>query len=194
MTTVWLLIFGVMWSLRGAVAVALLLRGDLVSLSYGAFEVLALVFGLLNAITATRFDVRPLGLVVPTAYLLGAVLLPVSEGVGAFGIALLVAGFVLHNWALLILGRRWSVACVSWVSLCDVGPYAWVRHPQALSRILVLVAAATVVADLDSAVRVAACMMLVPLVVWLEEGFLREFAEYRSYEKRVPSALIPGLW
>lgn len=155
-------------------------------------EALALGFGVRNAWVAEKRDYRVVGLVVPLCYALGIGLLAgASVQSSAVATSLFVVAEAVSVWALLCLGTRFSVASSAWVSLCDRGPYRFVRHPQLLARCLIVVACTVPVGDW---VRLALCVALTVAVVLVEEGFLMEDGEYVGYSVRVPYRLIPGVF
>jgi len=178
----WLLFF--VWVL-GIVATATkgLLDGP-AWLVLAGLECLALWMSVCN-VSGSVFDKRAVGLILPLIYLGGvSVSGRVLEGVGLW---FYLAGCGCKFVSLVYLRDRFSIAGASWKSLVDSGPYRYIRHPQVLGRLLVVVG----VAPSWSWVFFLSSLALAQ--IWVEEGFLGQFAEYREYADRVPSRLIPGV-
>lgn len=158
-------------------------------------EGVSIVLGCINAVVAERRDERLLGLAVPAAYAAGILLLPHS---GNEFVALrwfVFCGAVsLSTWGLVCLRERFSLAASSWVSLCDGGPYRWIRHPQLAGRLLIVVAVAMSGVDAVGLVRLAGCVVLTLTVIEVEESMLRGVGPWVEYARRVAWRLCPGVW
>lgn len=158
-------------------------------------ELLALLFGIGNAFMARKRDESVGGLLVPALYCLG---LWAMNGVSFRGdilsASLLSLGAVLRLWALLNLGFRFSVAGSAWVSLCDTGPYRWLRHPQAAARLVSVLAVGIGVGTLADVGRVLFAFASAVAVVVVEESALTRWEEWRGYASRVTSRVCPGVW
>lgn len=114
------------------------------------------------------------------------------------GIALMWLGIVLRQWAVLTLGRYFTIV-VRVAADQDVvvrGPYRWVRHPSYTGLLLTLVGLGLA---LDNWLSVLALAVLptVGLVIRIrveEAALLSALGEsYREYAER-HRRLVPGLW
>lgn len=158
-------------------------------------ELLALLFGIGNAFMARERDESVGGLLVPALYCLGLwAMNGVSFRGDIFSASLLVLGALLRLWALLNLGFRFSVAGSAWVSLCDTGPYRWLRHPQAAARVLALLGVGIGVGTAVDLARVVLAFVFAVAVVVVEEVALSRWHEWRGYASRVSVRLLPGVW
>lgn len=161
----------------------------------GCLEGLSVVFSICNIVTAGRVDQRFVGFLLPLCYLMGFLLLP-PMGAMRLWVVLPVWGWsvILVAWALLCLGRRYTAAFAAFHSVCDWGPYAWVRHPQAAGRILVIYSVAVSGVNYAGIVQCVACLAFVFVGMMIEESFLGESPEYADYAERVPFRLWWGVW
>ncbi|MFO1010868.1 MAG: isoprenylcysteine carboxylmethyltransferase family protein [Planctomycetota bacterium] len=110
------------------------------------------------------------------------------SGIGAMGV-----GLVVRWWAVLVLGRFFTVdvAIVSGHELVERGPYRFVRHPSYTGLVLVLLGVCGVLGSALSALVLLACAL--PPLAWriaVEERTLaREFGarwtEYAARTKRL---------
>ncbi len=115
------------------------------------------------------------------------------------GIALLIAGAVLREYAVRTLGRFFTVdlGVDGEQPVVDGGPYAWVRHPGYLGSSISYVGVGVVLANWLSLAAVALSLLV---GYWyrirVEEDLLRaEIGEpYEEYAERTPYRLVPGLW
>lgn len=123
---------------------------------------------------------------------------PSSEGVQVLGLALLVAGLALRWYAILYLGRYFTVnvAVTADQPVIDTGPYRWVRHPSYTGALVALLglglswgnAAALAVVLLGSLLALSYRISVE------EQALLRGLGEpYRAYMQRT-RRLIPGLY
>src|SRR5262249_23931612 len=142
--------------------------------------------GCVNAFVAKQRDERLFGLVVPAAYATGILLLPRSgnEWIAARWFVF-CAAVGLSAWGLLCLRERFSIAGRSWVSLCDWGPYRYVRHPQLAGRLLIVAAVAMSGVDALGHLKLVGCVMLTLTVIEIEESMLRGIDAWREYANRV---------
>ena len=112
--------------------------------------------------------------------------------------ALAMISSVLGLWAIMTLGRQWSVQARLRTDhkLVVVGPYGWVRHPVYTAFLGLLVATGLVFAPSASRVLVGVVLYLsgTALRVRSEDRLLRErFGErFDEYVRRTP-ALLPDL-
>jgi protein-S-isoprenylcysteine O-methyltransferase Ste14 len=155
----------------------------------------SIVLGSVNAVAAKRRDYRPVGLVVPAAYAAGIWLLPQSgETLLAERWIVFVAAVSLSTCAMTCLGLRFSLGPTAWLSLCDWGPYRWMRHPQLAARLLIVVAVAMSGPDTLALCRLVGCVALTLAVIDVEESMLRNVGAWSDYAARVKWRLLPGVW
>lgn len=181
-------------------------RGDIVSLSYCAIETLSLLFGLANLRAARWRDYSAGGLWVSFCYAVGVWLLPapVYGGLPGFEVWFLPTdilssfmsafAFCLSAWALFCLKFRFTFGGSAWVSLCNSGPYAYIRHPQLTARMLIIMAVNLTAISYLGWLRCILCLALTYSVVLVEERGLRTLPEYNEYISYVPERFIPGLF
>ncbi len=124
---------------------------------------------------ARRRDYRPVGLLIPLAYAAGVVLLP-DPGwrMASERWLLFFAAVGISTWGLFVLGWRFSLAGTSWVSLCDRGPYALIRHPQLMARYLIISSVAMSGVDWFGMASLVLCAALTFAVIDLEESMLQD--------------------
>jgi protein-S-isoprenylcysteine O-methyltransferase Ste14 len=116
----------------------------------------------------------------------------------AAGLALMLAGIVLRQWAIAMLGRSFTVVVRvrEGQEVIDTGPYRWVRHPSYTGMLLTFAGYGLALGNWISIL----CAVLVPLIgivvrIHFEEQALleglgepyRRFAEGRK-------RLVPGVW
>ncbi len=116
----------------------------------------------------------------------------------AVGIVLMWAGIALRQWAVLTLGRYFTVVVrvASDQQVVVRGPYRWVRHPSYTGLLLTLVGLGAALGNWLSILALAT-LPTIGLVIRIrvEEAVLlsalgdpyREYAEHRR-------RLVPGLW
>jgi protein-S-isoprenylcysteine O-methyltransferase Ste14 len=189
----WVLFLGFvcirLWVLSGMLAV-----GGIFALALGAVEFLALLWGVVNAVTASHREYSLLGLWPPVAYALGLFVLPVDRAIPSFFSALCtLSGLLLTSWALLCLRTRFSVGPTCWVGLCDWGPYRLIRHPQLAARMLLCVGVLLGVRSVPDALACGAALILTATVILAEEAALSRLPEWVGYRSRVRHALVPGV-
>jgi protein-S-isoprenylcysteine O-methyltransferase Ste14 len=144
------------------------------------------------------------GLLIAAAF--GAIVLAFGDrfiGVGLFpgwvqytGLGLMAAGVVLRQWAVLLLGRHYSVvvAIEDDHQLVASGPYRWLRHPSYTGGLLAVVGLHLAIGSWWTLVVAAAALM--PAFVYRiqveERALLAAFGEeYRAYRQRT-WRLLPG--
>ena len=152
----------------------------------------ALVFGLVNVVASSAKDFSLGGLWIPVAYLLGVFLVP-RYTMSSLTWTLVTMALLLQTWALLNLRSRFTFGGSSWVSLCEAGPYRFIRHPQLSARLLFLVAGVASLPTPDELLRLVVAILLTLSVALVEESFLRGQAVYREYRLRVPYRFVPGV-
>lgn len=188
----WWTAWGVMAAYRLLQVVLMMYAGNLLGWLLIVPETLALGFGIVNAFVAKERDYRLVGLWVPFCYAAGIFVISghaVKTSLPAT--SLFIVAEALSLWALLCLQTRFSVAAAAWVSLCDRGPYRWIRHPQLAARLLFVLACTLSAGDLVG-LAVAGAMTI--SVVLVEEGMLLGIPAYQSYAQRVRYRLIPGVF
>jgi protein-S-isoprenylcysteine O-methyltransferase Ste14 len=114
------------------------------------------------------------------------------------GLALIWLGIALRQWAVLTLGRFFTVAVrvADDQVVVDRGPYHWVRHPSYTGLLLTLVGLGVALGSWLSVLALA-LFPTVGLVVRMrveEEALLSTLGEpYRAYAEH-RARLVPGLW
>lgn len=161
----------------------------------GGFELVALCCGTANLCLTKKRDYRLIGLAIPACYALGVFIIPpVSRSLSAYSTILIFSSFALWLWALLAMRQRFTIASATWHSLCDWGPYKFVRHPQLTARLLMLGSYIFLIGDLFDYLRLVLAVLLVFVIWQVEETFCEESAgEYLAYQRRVRDAFIPGV-
>jgi protein-S-isoprenylcysteine O-methyltransferase Ste14 len=114
------------------------------------------------------------------------------------GLALMLAGIVLRQWSIAMLGRSFTVVVRvrEGQEVIDTGPYRWVRHPSYTGMLVTFLGYGLALGNWISTL----CALLVPLIgivvrIHIEEQALleglgepyRRFAEGRK-------RLVPGVW
>lgn len=182
-----------MWSVRASLLYEVVSRDGWSGWEYLLLEGTALVLGIMGAVLARRRDYSWGGLGLSTVYVVGVACAAQVEGVPTFGSSCLsLSSLVLMYWALACLGTRFTCGGAAWQRLCDNGPYRWIRHPQQLARVLMLLAIA-----LRSEISVYECLLLLIaivmalIVVAIEENFLSKQTAYAEYMSRVRWKICP---
>jgi protein-S-isoprenylcysteine O-methyltransferase Ste14 len=116
----------------------------------------------------------------------------------AVGLALMIAGIVLRQWSIAMLGRSFTVVVRvrEGQQVIDTGPYRWVRHPSYTGMLVTFAGYGLALGNWISIL----CATVVPLIgivvrIRVEEQALleglgepyRRFAEGRK-------RLVPGVW
>jgi protein-S-isoprenylcysteine O-methyltransferase Ste14 len=116
----------------------------------------------------------------------------------ALGIAAIVGGAAFRLWAVLTLGRFFTldVRVASDQTVVSGGPYRWVRHPSYTGLLLSLLGFGLTLGNWLSVL----CIVVLPLIglvrrILVEEGALfaglgEPYREFAAHRKR----LVPGLW
>jgi protein-S-isoprenylcysteine O-methyltransferase Ste14 len=167
--------------------------GNPASTFVGHVELLALGLGCLNIATAKMRDSSPEGCGVALLYLFGMWIYPPLPSVSLAAYLVYFAAIALNTWALVHLGNRFSVGGTAWISLCNTGPYRWVRHPQQLARLLAVFAGLLTLPGPGVALRLLLAGAASIAVILCEENTLVKIAEYREYMLRVPHRLLPRI-
>lgn len=114
------------------------------------------------------------------------------------GIALMLLGIALREWAVLALGRFFTVVVrvIPEQTVVDRGPYRWVRHPSYTGLLLTLIGLGLALGNWLSLLALA-ILPTIGLVVRIrieEQALLSVLGDrYRGYAEHRPR-LIPGLW
>jgi protein-S-isoprenylcysteine O-methyltransferase Ste14 len=190
----WWIGFVVLFACRVWLCIQLLSTHQVEAVGLVLIESASILLGCANAVVADRRDDRLVGLAVPAAYAAGIWLLPPSGSllIGTRWTVFVVA-VGLSAWGLVSLRERFSIAASSWVSLCDWGPYRWIRHPQLAGRLLIVTAVAMSGVDTVDLLRLAGCVVLTLTVIEIEESMLRSIDAWREYSRRVRWQLCPGV-
>ena len=115
-----------------------------------------------------------------------------------FGMVLMVAGIVIRQWAVALLGELFTidVRVHPGQSVVDRGPYRWVRHPSYTGLILTFVGIGLALGNW-AALIVLIVLPTAGLVVRIrfeERALLEGLGEpYRRFAASRPH-LFPGLW
>lgn len=188
----WWFFWGLLALYRMVQVVGMMGSGSVVGWLLFVPELAALTLGVVNGVVAKDRDYRLKGLWVPFCYAAGIFVIS-GHGLAASPLALAVffLAEAVSVWALFCLGARFSVAGSAWVSLCDRGPYRWIRHPQLLARCLFIVACTVPVGDWFG---LALGLAMTVSVVLVEEDYLMRIPQYLGYTVRVPYRLLPGVF
>jgi protein-S-isoprenylcysteine O-methyltransferase len=132
------------------------------------------------------------------AYLLPAASMGASPALRALGIAVFVAGLMIRWYAIVHLGRFFTVnvAIAADHRLIDTGPYRFVRHPSYTGALMAFLGLALCLANWASlAVMVVPVFLVFLRRMQVEEGALLQAlgAQYRDYMNRT-KRLIPALY
>lgn len=103
---------------------------------------------------------------------------------GAGGMAIL---------SLVGLGRSFAVL-PSLRRVVDRGPYRLVRHPAYAAESLMVIASVLARPSLAAGAVALFAVTLVVVRIRIEERFLGENSDYRTYREQVRYRLVPGLW
>jgi protein-S-isoprenylcysteine O-methyltransferase Ste14 len=104
----------------------------------------------------------------------------------------------LATWAMAV-NRHWSgtvhLQHDKGHQVCDVGPYAFVRHPAYLAGLFQLVWPALILGSWWALIPAVLISISIVVRTYLEDEFLRaELPGYSNYTRRVRYRLVPGVW
>ncbi len=123
---------------------------------------------------------------------------PVALSAHLAGALPFVAGGALVSWAMLENAFFATVARLQperGQTVCDSGPYRWVRHPGYLGAVLQGLSAPLLLGSLWALVPAVAAAALMTLRTAFEDRMLRHgLAGYPAYAARVRWLLLPGVW
>jgi protein-S-isoprenylcysteine O-methyltransferase Ste14 len=114
------------------------------------------------------------------------------------GIAIMLAGFVLRHWSIMILGKyfRTTIELEAIHKVVQTGPYKYIRHPSYSGIILFFVGYSLAAGNWISLI----VAILLPTAALLHRIRIEEVAlvqgmgdEYREYQKKTKK-LIPLIW
>ncbi len=189
----WWLGWGVLLVVRVALLLVWMRQGGPFGYSLLVAEGAALWFGVRNAWEATEKDRRWVGLLIPLCYGVGVIVLPLPQGYpGLVASCVVLFALVLNTWALLCLQTRFTFAGSSWVSLCDWGPYQWIRHPQLAARALIILGVWVQVGNVGDGLRCLLALLFTWVVLLVEESMLVGIPDWQSYAARVRWRVLPG--
>jgi protein-S-isoprenylcysteine O-methyltransferase Ste14 len=114
------------------------------------------------------------------------------------GLALVVAGFGLRVWAIVVLGRFFSRVVVIQEDheVVRNGPYRFIRHPAYTGNLLFLLGIGFALVNWVALAALAVVPLLghLPRIRVEERALERSLGEpYRAYEA-VTKRLVPGVW
>ena len=123
---------------------------------------------------------------------------PVSTLMKVVGFITFIAGFLLSTWAMVENRFFSSVVRIQTErghTVCDSGPYRWVRHPGYLGGLIGWVGIPLFLGSLWGYCPVLIEMTLYVIRTWLEDQTLQaELPGYKEYAKRTRFRLLPGIW
>jgi protein-S-isoprenylcysteine O-methyltransferase Ste14 len=113
-------------------------------------------------------------------------------------IGLLCSTRPLATWAMSV-NQFWSGAVYVQKSkghqLCDVGPYAFVRHPAYLAAVFQWIWPPLMLGSWWALIPASLVSTIIVIRTYLEDQFLQtELEGYLTYTKRVRYRLLPGIW
>ncbi len=123
---------------------------------------------------------------------------PPGVAVSAFGLVLVVAGWVIVTAAM--HANAFAIPVVKPQEerdqrVVDRGPYAVVRHPMYAGIALVVLGMPLWLASTAGVLVALVPIAILAVRIGIEEAFLRrELAGYAAYATRVRARLIPGVW
>jgi len=125
-----------------------------------------------------------------------------SEVIPLWGqvLALLVGvlGFMLASWAM--VENRFFSALVRIQkdrdhTVCDTGPYRWVRHPGYAGGILFYLVTPIVLNSMWAFIPMSVSIIATVIRTALEDKTLQsELSGYQEYTRETPYRLVPGIW
>ena len=124
--------------------------------------------------------------------------IPVPVFVRGLGLMVFLSGFVLSTWAMVENSFFSSVVRIQTErghSVCDSGPYRWVRHPGYLGGLIGWVGIPLFLGSLWGYCPVLIEMTLYVIRTRLEDQTLQaELPGYKEYAQRTRYRLLPGVW
>lgn len=191
----WWSAFVVMTAVRVYVLWTFLTSGSGPVLALGVAEGFSLYYSLKNVTAARRWFVGWEAYGLAYAYFIGWMILPRRpEATNLLAVPFMLGGLLMTYWGLSHLRNCFSSACPSWAQLVQTGPYQWIRHPQALGRLLLVLGVLVQTLSPEGVARCALALLLVPVSIVCEERALSSVREYREYSERVIYRLIPWVW
>ncbi len=121
----------------------------------------------------------------------------INPSFGYFGLVILIAGFLLRQYSIYVLGRFFIpvVKKLENHEIVQKGPYKYLRHPSYTGLFLELIGTAFSFANLISIIIVL--IFFVPAILYrinIEEKFLlKNFEEYKFYKEKTWK-LIPFIF
>ena len=122
---------------------------------------------------------------------------PVSTKISYIGIMILIAGFILRQYSIKLLGKFFTPVVNKQKNqkIIEYGPYKYIRHPSYTGLLLELSGFSLSLSNIISFIMVI--FLLTPAILYrirIEEIFLLgSFREYRDY-KKTTKKLIPFLY
>jgi len=124
--------------------------------------------------------------------------MPVPTFVRGLGLLVFLSGFVLSTWAMVENRFFSSVVRIQTErghTVCDSGPYRWVRHPGYLGGLIGWVGIPLFLGSLWGYLPVLIEMTLYVIRTWLEDQTLKaELPGYKEYAQCTRFRLLPGIW
>lgn len=160
---------------------------------YALVELTMGMLSIINAFTAAEFDSTATGYSIPLLYGFGMIAIPIWQPTWHGQLVLLIA-LVPRMVAMYYLGVGTTCGTSSYVSLCDSGPYAYLRHPMQLSGLVARVGFLVCCPIWWNLFGLGLMFLASVLIIKVEERFLARVSEYAEYSNRVPYRLIPFVW
>jgi len=132
------------------------------------------------------------GACVGLLYLAVLVIIPGSPTI--LGQSVFLVGLAVQLSAKAALALRTTVTGPVYVAVEERGPYRVVRHPMSLGE---LIMGCALIAENPITSNILAGLFLVwskVVMTRMEEGFLKQYFEYREYCRHVKYRMVPGIW
>jgi protein-S-isoprenylcysteine O-methyltransferase Ste14 len=124
--------------------------------------------------------------------------IPVLVYVRVLGLVIFLSGFFLSTWAMVENRFFSSVVRIQTErghTVCDTGPYRWVRHPGYLGGLIGWVGIPLFLGSLWGYIPVLIEMTLYVIRARLEDQTLQaELPGYKEYAQHTRYRLLPGIW
>ena len=124
--------------------------------------------------------------------------IPVPAIIRGLALFVFIAGFILSTWAMVENRFFSSVVRIQTErghTVCDSGPYRWVRHPGYLGGLVAWVGIPLFMGSLWGYIPVLIEMTLYVIRTRLEDQTLQaELPGYKEYAQRTHFRLLPGVW